>query len=328
MKPEKQLVNQSLPAWDHRPAAHNARLAIVSGGTRDKFHGVHAYGEVVACLFARYARIHGYSVLVERNLQRWSIGRVPAWGKIALLEAVIHTETLLQFVSWIDLDIVLMNHSLPLLERVLHMPNCTHGLLGEHASETNPQGKWASYLQFSTGANSSFWFSRDVNEAYAVNVNTGIYMMRTNRLARSLLRVAWKIGSKPGYWKRHDPWWPLKNSSHPYYMWPFEQGAIWDVLSLKPSTYMVEMCVAAPGYLQTLTTSTGNSGFDRHKWERDLRRTETGLILGDVMAHSFFRRRAPFALHLVGSTNLMRAYGVNASAKHVGARACIRRGPT
>ena len=188
MTGEKKKVpraRQRLPPWEY--SVDTPPLAMVTGGTTDLFAGEPPFGEPSACLMTTYARCHGYSMMVERDLGRWSAGRVPAWGKIILLEVLLRSHATLPILVWVDLDIVLVDVMLPLLQQLLQVPNCTAGLVGD-AKAGSKQYAWAPFLKHSKAANSSFWLGRDLNDEYTLNVNSGLFAIRNTQLAKRFLR--------------------------------------------------------------------------------------------------------------------------------------------
>ena len=311
---KSQTVASHMHTWAHRPVS-TTLLGLVTGGTHNLF-GLGTLGEASSCLLQAYAEQHLYALYVERNMTHWALDRTAAWGKLRLLQYLLYSHPKLPIVAWIDMDIVITDLSVPLLDRLLHMPNCTHGLLGDSVESSlatgsafNNQTQWANRLA-ATGESSIFWVGRDVNERYALNVNTGMFALRNSKLALEFLNAAWSFGDDPNHFKRHDFNWMAKSSDDPYYGWPFEQGGMWDAWTASPRL-LQQLCVAEPGHLQLLLLQSKMPEFKRILCGRDPQ--DTSL-------------RDAFAVHMVGLSSAKRLQGVQWAARHAGQQQCLSSG--
>jgi len=327
-------------AWTRWPTTGTPGLGIVTGGTLDVFRDgadgpslSPAAGPVAACLLEAYATQHGYALYVEQDLQRWGLDRpwvaagtnLLSWAKFPLMGALLRSQPTLPILVWVDMDVLLLNASVSLLMRLTTMPDCSAGLLGAWDRETLwylppwrkndfnstrwRQQRWASQLA-STGESSYFWFGRDVNANYKLNVNSGFFALRNVPLAHDLLELAWAAGNDPEHYKQHDPGWRGKAPGSAYFGWPGEQGGLWDALT-NSSRYLRRLCVATPGWLQLLVTRPvlrwNGTGFGPANLERAIRSQSNG---------------SNFAMHMVGMNRTMRARGLGIGARLFGAQHC------
>ena len=282
-------MDERLATWELPPS--RAELALVSGGTSDLFISESAHGEKAACVLRLYAARHRYALYVERNLSRWADRRVASWGKIRLMRQLLLLEpraVLPRLLAWIDLDVVLLMPHAPLLERLLLLPNCSRGLVGPGPAASTTQ-LWAQHLPSSGNSSAvTFWASRDIDDRFALNVNSGVVAFRSGALALRFLEDTWAIGQDPDHFRRHDRHWGPKQPSDPrqwrpsgFFGWPFEQGAMWDAWTSSRSSNPIasdplratrepsnressaierraveSLCVAEPGWLQRMAVGS------------------------------------------------------------------------
>ena len=112
-----------LSPWTRWPPS--SPLGIVSGGTSDLFSDALSFGNSAACFLEAYAARHVYALYIERQLERFNMTRHAAWAKLPLIVALLQSQQSLPILVWIDLDIVILNDSVPILPLLLHMPNCS-----------------------------------------------------------------------------------------------------------------------------------------------------------------------------------------------------------
>mmetsp|Transcript_103963 Transcript_103963/g.324086 ORF Transcript_103963/g.324086 Transcript_103963/m.324086 type:complete len:331 (+) Transcript_103963:54-1046(+) len=236
----------SSAGWEHLPPS--PRLAIVTGGTPDVF-GKDNFGAKTLAIMLEYAQRHGYALYVDRNLRHFS-GRGKGWNKIRLMQQLLSEAPVL---AWMDADIVLRNLSIP-LDRLLSTSRC----------DAAEQSKWERYLSPAATPDTFLWLSADMTpNRYLVNVNTGVMILRRTDAARQFLEAVWGIGDDPRHFEHHsDPWAQTSAGGlgRPERGWPWEQGAVWDVLAAEPAKYLRAACVVPMGVLQSVRAYQWSEG--------------------------------------------------------------------
>jgi hypothetical protein len=223
------------PKWDFFPAARPT-YGIIMAGTSDRFSWFGTRDSYVStCVAKLYALKHNYAfALIEdlENIDNRRYGRCksfPQWNKIVAMKKYINdVDTLL----WIDLDTVIVQFNTPLrniLPDSMRNSSCNKiddlrelgsGLLGRSNVADLPGGVDQAF----------FWASMDINPLYSLNLNTGVMALRSGPQAEAFLDAVWKQGEDHRGFKKHDKNWHNKKKCEGYYGWPWEQGAVWDVL--------------------------------------------------------------------------------------------------
>jgi len=218
-----------LSDWKYYPPG--AKVGIVTGGTPNLYEHFN-YGSKDASIMLKYAKRHGYAFYVDKNMGRLS-PRLKGWNKIALMHKLLReVETLV----WMDADMVITDDSKS-LEALLEKLKC----------DGAQQHRWANYLPVKADNNTFMWLSADVSPGrYLVNANTAMVVLRRSHEAFDFLTKVWRAGDDPNHFQHHDD--PMrflhKDPKSPDYGWPWEQGAVWDVLAKEPMRYLRKTCIA------------------------------------------------------------------------------------
>jgi hypothetical protein len=224
--------------WGYYPEEVFPRYGIVMAATSDKFIGRTSVENLVSpCIAELYARKFQYAFVSVKYLERVSnrsygpCNGFSQWNKILLLKRYIED---VDVILWIDMDAVITQFNTP-LHRMLpdtmpQSPCNTYSDLTELGSGLPPNLS-VHDLPGAT-AEPFLWASRDMFPSYALNLNTAVLAVRRGQLGRAFLDEVWRIGQdSPEGFKRHDSQWNRKPLCRGYYGWPWEQGAIWDVLT-------------------------------------------------------------------------------------------------
>mmetsp|Transcript_65771 Transcript_65771/g.203894 ORF Transcript_65771/g.203894 Transcript_65771/m.203894 type:complete len:300 (-) Transcript_65771:78-977(-) len=222
-------VVRKLSDWTYYP--ENASIGIVTGGTPDLYARAN-YGSKAASIMLKYAKKHGYAFYVDKNLGRLST-RAKGWNKVMLMTKLLRE---VQTLVWMDADMVITDDSKS-LEALLEKLKC----------DGAQQHRWANYLPVKADNNTFMWLSADVSPGrYLVNANTAMVVLRRSHEAFDFLTKVWRAGDDPNHFQHHDD--PMrfmhKDPKSPDYGWPWEQGAVWDVLAKEPSRYLRKTCIA------------------------------------------------------------------------------------
>lgn len=132
-----------------------------------------------------YAEMHGYTLLMERELVEPS--RPPAWGKVKLMQKAVRSG-MWDWVVWADCDTYFMNMSIT-LESVIFT------YAGEYSDAAD--GTASSELELNPAMHMV------VSEDSAM-LNTGIFFVRSSDWVLGLLERVWGDDNSP--WINH-PWW-------------------------------------------------------------------------------------------------------------------------
>lgn len=237
--------------WTYYPSDYKrAKYGILMAGTPKMFYRnkvKYTVSEYSTCIAQLYARHHGYAFVVEKDLgavSNRSYGncsslQMSPWNKIALMRQYLSDVDVL---LWVDLDGVFQNFNRS-LEEVLpeetaHLGRCRPTIhymgyaLGKYPFRDLP-GSETPFL----------WLSSDFSYKYAVNVNSAVFALRRGQIAFDFLEAVWRVGDDHESFKKHDPYWKLKDPCVGYWGWPWEQGGIWDVLSGTNRSYLRATCV-------------------------------------------------------------------------------------
>jgi hypothetical protein len=254
--------------WDYYPKSNGKqsnvlpKYGIVMGGSSDLFHMKNSYANYTTCIAQIYARRFNYAIYIEKNLELISSRQYDgcnmiAWNKIKLIQNYIKD---VDYLIWIDLDgfILRYNTSLDFFikNKIINQSDCLpsiHDTLGyaiKHYNDSNLPG--ASEQPF-------LWLSEDINPNYAVNVNTAVMVLRRCKQTDLFLHKVWDIGTDINAFKKHDIAWKDKIKCQGYYGWPWEQGAIWDILSDSLDTsYLQGTCILPNQGNKGLNSVTSN----------------------------------------------------------------------
>merc|ERR1712203_202297 len=76
--------------------------------------------------------------------------------------------------------------------------------------------------------------------------------------SRRFLAEVWALGQDPLGFTKHNPGWRKQPPGHHYWGWPFEQGAVWEILD-RDRELLKRTCVTAVGALHSV---------QYHRWSR------------------------------------------------------------
>uniref|UniRef100_A0A7S1RNN8 Nucleotide-diphospho-sugar transferase domain-containing protein n=1 Tax=Alexandrium catenella TaxID=2925 RepID=A0A7S1RNN8_ALECA len=245
-------VNESRPAsratavkWTYFPP--EPRLGIAFGGSPQEF-ATGEYGAKNALILLQYAKRKGYALYVDKNMARHSV-RNPSWNKLHVLHQLIDDVPML---VWMDADVVMTRPDFSLYTHI-KQTKCN----GVH------QTRWEEYLPKEVQDDTFLWLPASDRpggaDQYEVNTAPGMMVLRRSDEAKEFLEKVWHVGDNPGYFLRHRA--AAKPREGQTGEWPYEQGAIWDVLAATPDKYMRKACIPPPGHLVSL---------DNHHWKETM----------------------------------------------------------
>lgn len=222
--------------WQHFPSTR-PKYGIIMAGTSDKFSWMGTRDSyVTTCIAKLYAQKHGYGfALIEdlENLDHRHYGECnsfPQWNKIIAMENYIRDVDIL---LWIDLDAVIVQFNKP-LGVILpdYMPGSSCNNIYHDIRELGSDFQHRNISDLPGAVDQAFfWASMDINPMYSLNLNTGVMALRSGPQAERFLDLVWRKGEDINAFKRHDENWRHKQKCQGYYGWPWEQGAVWDVLA-------------------------------------------------------------------------------------------------
>jgi hypothetical protein len=278
--------------WDISPSNinNNIQYGIIMGASSNYFKDNSLNVQINVCIAKIYAKRHNYAFYLEKNLEEIATIRTEAcpagtgiaWNKIKLMQSYLDD---VEYLLWIDIDaiIVRMNST---IDRYTH-----HGRRRCIPPDvTNLGTKLQGYTQGSV-RNPFLWLSSDVNKDYAVNLNSAVVLLKRTPIAFEFLSKVWNVTKDEYAFTKHDPYWKQKVACMGYYGWPWEQGAIWDILSdQQDQKFLQSTCIlpnkGSHGFNSVLDTyhSFPNSGtpFILHHHEHIPRLFQTFLREGIV----------------------------------------------
>mmetsp|Transcript_36914 Transcript_36914/g.102499 ORF Transcript_36914/g.102499 Transcript_36914/m.102499 type:complete len:416 (-) Transcript_36914:76-1323(-) len=222
--------------WTYFPPS--PRLGLVTGGLSEEYAD-NNFAEKTSLIMHKYAEKKGYALYVDRNISRHSSRNV-GWNKIVLMQKLLDDVPLL---VWMDSDIVLTRLDVPL-----------DTLLTSSACNGARQQKWAPYLSNDVKESTFLWMGADMRyrgfDQYTVNTAPGLMVLRRGKQAKEFLEKVWEVGYDPLYYLHH---WAGAKREEMVDEWPYEQGAVWDILTNEPNVYMRNACIAPLNYLQSVT---------------------------------------------------------------------------
>merc|ERR1719195_593074 len=222
------------------------RLGIVTGGRKDLYTNRSGFASRTAEILLAYAKKHGFAIHIEKDLGALS-DRRPTWNKIALMRKLLGDVPLL---VWVNPNVIATS------------PKTSLEMLFKNAPcQGARQEQWANFLPLSPGNETWLWLNGDLHHAgkyvYPLNANTDVMMVRRNDAAKQFLERVWELGSSPKI-----------STKYAYFNkervkgWPFENGAVWDLVTGDPERTMRSTCVAPAGYLES-RWNAGTANFGR-----------------------------------------------------------------
>lgn len=217
-----------------------AGYGILMGGTSDFFSQQASQSDDLSlvlmstCVAKLYAMRHGYAFHLVKNLEEvssrsyggCSAARMSAWHKIQLVRTFLPDVDML---LWLDLDALIVRPSVPLSHMLTPLHREREDLGAWMCASSGPDQLHRNIT--GTAATPFFYASRDVNPRYNINLNTGVFAVRNAPIAFDFLARVWAVGDDANAFKKHDAWWRSKTPCSGYWGWPWEQGAVWDVLA-------------------------------------------------------------------------------------------------
>lgn len=204
---------------------------IVTAG----FDELPQYGKVSIRLMKKYARLHGYTVLLDKLIPVPKAAsatvneRYMPWQKVLSLRRAVSTFPKAALYAWLDLDCFLLNMALR-LEQLLDKE---YIYKDDESSECHVASVPDVFLHYS-----KHWMIRTFqNVPLDAMVNAGIVVIRNSPAGISTLEQWDEVRTKmPDLWKEFDFNWRSKKDKDPYKGWPGEQGGLWHILTnhLKP----------------------------------------------------------------------------------------------
>ena len=265
------------------------------------FSDIPEYGKLSTTLMRQYARRHKYEFELltlqrpDENSTSITANYVP-WQKVGLLRYVLVHHPQTAFVAWLDLDVLLINFSLPIGD-LLRLPPNQRGSSCHLAACTDVSLRWGNY--FATLQKATPSIDLPVDAA----VNTGIVVVRNSRKGRRALEAWDELRLRePELYKQFDPSWSHKPERDPYNGWPGEMGGMWKLLrdTLLPAG---EACVPLPYVCDTLVSAAPflrrQAVVARLAHELRVAAATSELLAAPEVARSV--DSLPLALHLFGA---------------------------
>jgi hypothetical protein len=247
--------------WDYYPDCKGkCKYGIVMGGTPNLFeHQGDRLSEpgYSACIASLYARHHGYAVVIHRDLGslsnrtygECSSQQMSPWNKILLLQKYLPD---VENLVWLDLDALINDGSftlpistflpsIPLSSQKKCLPRW-NGLTNTTNYGFRLRNKKISHLP-GFKKKPFLFLGEDISREYAVNVNSAILVIRNVPKAHQFLEDVWNSGNDEGMFKRYDISWRSKVPCTGYWGWPWEQGGIWEILSIDSAKYLSSICI-------------------------------------------------------------------------------------
>jgi hypothetical protein len=247
--------------WDYYPNSKGkCKYGIVMGGTPNLFEGYRDHlseGGYSACVAQLYARHHGYAFTLHKDLGSLSnrtygscsSREMSPWNKILLLQKYLPD---VEALIWLDLDALINDGSftLPITTFLPSSPLRSQGAClprwKGHAN-TSAYGTRLKHMKLSYLPGSKkkpfLYLGEDLSPHYAINVNSAILVLRNVPKAKQFLEDVWSVGNDPEMFKRYDTNWDSKEPCVGYWGWPWEQGGIWETLSIQPAKYLASTCI-------------------------------------------------------------------------------------
>jgi hypothetical protein len=248
--------------WDYYPDCHGGKCkyGIVMGGTPNLFEMQGdrlSESEYSACVAHLYARHHEYAFVMHRDLGslsnrtygECSSKEMSPWNKILLMSKYLKD---VENLIWLDLDALINDASfllpistffpsLPLSSQKKCLPRW-EGLTNTTNYGTRLKNKKISQLP-GFKKKPFLFLGEDISPDYAVNVNSAILVIRNVPKAVQFLQDVWNSGNDADMFKRYDPSWRSKLPCTGYWGWPWEQGGIWEILSIDSKKYLSSICI-------------------------------------------------------------------------------------
>jgi hypothetical protein len=249
--------------WDYYPNSKGkCKYGIIMGATPDRLvedrdRDRLSEGGYSACIAQLYARHHGYAFTLHRDLGSLSNRTYGAcssqemspWNKILLLQKYLpDVESLI----WLDLDALINDGSfaLPITTFLPSLPLSSQGAClprwTGHANTTSYGSRLRNMkLSYLPGYKKKpfLYIGEDVSPQYPINVNSALLVIRNVPKSKQFLEDVWKSGNDPALFKRYDLAWTNKVPCTGYWGWPWEQGGIWETLSMQPAKYLASSCI-------------------------------------------------------------------------------------
>lgn len=247
--------------WDYYPDCKGkCKYGIIMGGTPNLFE---ARGDRLSepgystCVAHLYARHHGYAMAIHKDLGslsnrtygECSSQHMSPWNKILLLQKYLPD---VQNLVWLDLDAIINDGSftlpistflpsLPLTSQRKCLPRW-NGLTNSSQYGFRLKNMRNSLLP-GFKKKPFLFLGEDISPEYAVNVNSAILVIRNVPKAVQFLEGVWNSGNDEEMFKRYDLSWRSKVPCIGYWGWPWEQGGIWEILSVDPEKYLSSTCI-------------------------------------------------------------------------------------
>jgi len=224
--------------WTYLPPS--PRLGFVTGGTPDEYKNGN-FGSKTSAIMLKYAKRKGYALYVDKDMARHSRRHVN-WNKVHVMHKLLDDVPLL---VWMDSDIALTRFDVS-LEVLLMQSDC----------RAANQGRWEPYFPKEPSDSTFLWMSADHHnggwEQYSVNAAPGLMALRRGPMAKEFLEKVWHVGDNPLYFMHHRAAAPKMNKGEDLGEWPYEQGAIWDVMAQEPWVYMRGACIASGTHFHSI----------------------------------------------------------------------------
>lgn len=234
-------------AWTYMPKTAPPKLGIVTGGRADLYVNKSDFATQTAEIMLAYAKKHGFAIHIEKDLGALS-ERKPTWNKIALMRKLLGDVPLL---VWVNPNIIATSPK-----------NSLEMLFKNAPCQGARQEKYNEFLPLSPDNETWLWLNGDSHQAgkyeYPLNANTNMMMVRRSNAAKQFLEKVWELGNSPKISTKYS----FYNKDR-VKGWPFENGAIWDLVTGDPERIMRNTCVAPNGYLESRWNSAETAEFGK-----------------------------------------------------------------
>jgi len=197
------------------------------------FEELPPYGETSIKLMRKYARLHGYTVLLDKLIPVQTTAgaklyeRYMPWQKIASLQRATKAFPQARLYAWLDLDCFLLNMTLS-LERLLDKEYVYADNRPHESAECHIASVPDVNLHYAKD-----WLER-AHQTVPLDamVNAGLVVIRNSPSGLATLE-RWDVirTNMPDLYKQYDYGWMNKKDSDPYKGWPGEQGGLWHIFT-------------------------------------------------------------------------------------------------
>ena len=199
------------------------------------------YAEQATLVKQLYCLRHGYQLIVERALPSASDlstafagskagarERHPSWAKLYFIQKHLWRA---KFLVWMDADALVMDLRVPLSVITSRTGDLTVAS-GKKQEGAEVCALWACQDQELVAAQD--WRARNylgVSPIYLINA--GVLVFRSGAEAENIVKSAWNMGNDDEFIpKKYDMYYAQKPKQERG--WPWEQGALWELLSTSP----------------------------------------------------------------------------------------------